>query len=49
VLVEFLNGFKIQCQVLLCGCFVENIEVHEVHVLLYTLYMWEWTQVFMVN
>jgi hypothetical protein len=29
VLVEFLSRFKIQCQVPLCGCFFENIEVRD--------------------
>jgi hypothetical protein len=29
VLVKFLNGFKLQCQVLLCGCFFETIEVRD--------------------
>jgi hypothetical protein len=29
VLVKFLNGFKIQCQVPLCRCFFDNIEVRD--------------------
>jgi hypothetical protein len=29
VLLDFFNGFKIQCQVPRCGCFFENIEVHD--------------------
>ena len=27
MLIKFLKGFKIQCQVLHCGCFFENIDV----------------------